>query len=249
MSDAPPATSYTEPNRPDYAQARTALLAVIFLQIALNTHLSAGAGIFAHWLLPAAEAVLLLVLSSITTLGIRGLRRGSLSLDDYMQRHGGAPRVLAFTLIALITIANTVSLVRLVDALLHTTKATGVALLDDAANLWITNLICFSLWYWELDRGGPARRGLPNERRPDFLFTNMTAPDFCKSDWRPGASSTICSWRSPMRPGRLLPNGYAAADRPGQGRDDAASRRLFADDRPGRFPRGEHPRLAGQQGG
>jgi hypothetical protein len=186
MSDAPPATSYTEPTRPDYAQARTALLAVIFLQIALNTHLSAGAGIFAHWLLPAAEAVLLLVLSSITTLGIRGLRRGSLSLDDYMQRHGGAPRVLAFTLIALITIANTVSLVRLVDALLHATKATGVALLDDAANLWITNLICFSLWYWELDRGGPARRGLPNERRPDFLFTNMTAPDFCESDWRPG---------------------------------------------------------------
>src|SRR5262249_33462878 len=124
----------------------------------------------------------LLVLSSLTTIGMRRLARGHDAVDDYLRKHGGWPRVLAFGLIGLITITNIVSLLRLVAALLHATRATGFALLDDAANLWVTNVVCFALWYWELDRGGPARRGLPGEKRPDFLFANMQSPDFCKKN-------------------------------------------------------------------
>ena len=34
----------------------------------------------------------------------------------------------------------------------------GLPLLSTGATLWLANLTVFSLWYWALDRGGPAER-------------------------------------------------------------------------------------------
>jgi hypothetical protein len=174
------------PIKPDFAQARAALVFVIFLQLALDRQLRVGVGLLSEWLIPGTELALLIVLSGLTTMRLRRLSSGSDAVEIYLQKHGGAPRVLAFVLIGLITVTNVTSLLRLVYALLHATRANGFTLLDNAANLWVTNVVCFALWYWELDRGGPARRGLPGEKRPDFLFANMQAPDFCKKHWRPG---------------------------------------------------------------
>jgi hypothetical protein len=42
--------------------------------------------------------------------------------------------------------------------------------------IWLTNVIVFGLWYWDLDRGGPATRLHENHRRPDFLFPQMSTP-------------------------------------------------------------------------
>jgi hypothetical protein len=42
--------------------------------------------------------------------------------------------------------------------------------------IWLTNVIVFGLWYWELDRGGPALRQQAHHRRPDFLFPQMSTP-------------------------------------------------------------------------
>jgi hypothetical protein len=42
--------------------------------------------------------------------------------------------------------------------------------------IWLTNVIVFGLWYWELDRGGVAARLRQNHRRPDFLFPQMSTP-------------------------------------------------------------------------
>lgn len=41
------------------------------------------------------------------------------------------------------------------------------------------------LWYWTLDRGGPAARGLTRHSRPDFLFAQMTIEQGDES-WSPG---------------------------------------------------------------
>jgi len=182
----PQAAQGPAPIKPDFAQARAALILVIILQLTLDRQLRAGVGLLSEWLIPATEFALLVVLSGLTTMRLRRLSYGSDALEVYLQKHGGAPRVLAFVLIGLITATNLVSLLRLVFALLHTTRANGFTLLDNAANLWVTNVVCFALWYWELDRGGPARRGLPGEKRPDFLFANMQSPTFCKKGWRPG---------------------------------------------------------------
>ena len=41
----------------------------------------------------------------------------------------------------------------------------------------------FGLWYWELDRGGPAARAEARRRYPDFMFPQMANPDLAPPDW------------------------------------------------------------------
>ena len=54
-------------------------------------------------------------------------------------------------------------------------------------NIWFTNVVIFALWFWNLDRGGPATRGLESAGRPDLLFPQMTSlPDEAEEAWTPG---------------------------------------------------------------
>ena len=54
--------------------------------------------------------------------------------------------------------------------------ANGQTLLLDPLNIWTTNLIIFSLWYWNMDRGGAPSRSLGGTEHADFLFTPRTLP-------------------------------------------------------------------------
>jgi hypothetical protein len=66
------------------------------------------------------------------------------------------------------------------------TETRGANLLDGGIVIWGTNLVIFSVWYWELDRGGPVRGahgGKP--MAPDFLFPQMTDPRWKEPGWRP----------------------------------------------------------------
>jgi uncharacterized membrane protein len=85
-------------------------------------------------------------------------------------------RMIGVALIALITVANVVSLTELIHALLYGSKTGGRPLVYASMPIWLTNVIVFGLWYWELDRGGPALRQEANHRRPDFLFPQMSTP-------------------------------------------------------------------------
>ncbi len=58
-------------------------------------------------------------------------------------------------------------------------------LLLSGGAIWLTNVIVFSLWYWEFDRGGPAARASARRPHPDFLFTQMTTPELVSKDWEP----------------------------------------------------------------
>ena len=51
--------------------------------------------------------------------------------------------------------------------------------------IWLTNLLIFALWYWEMDRGGPGRRAAGRDGPPDFLFPQMTDDRIEPRDWRP----------------------------------------------------------------
>ena len=44
------------------------------------------------------------------------------------------------------------------EAALRGDEKSGTQLLLKAAVVWGTNVITFGLWFWEFDRGGPARR-------------------------------------------------------------------------------------------
>ena len=69
-------------------------------------------------------------------------------------------RVLTAVLIGVITLVNAASSVRLVYAIIKTEPFTNDAniLLVSGGVIWLTNVIAFGLWYWDLDRGGAAAR-------------------------------------------------------------------------------------------
>ena len=96
-------------------------------------------------------------------------------------------RPLAIGLFALINIANIVSVVLLVRHLLKpgTIPADGRSLVYSAILIWATNVIVFSLWFWELDRGGPTKRFTSEQSWPDFQFPQMENPTLAPATWHP----------------------------------------------------------------
>jgi uncharacterized membrane protein len=146
--------------------AQLTVLAAIVLYVALPDKLTLGP----TWLLPALEGVLLVAL-------VVASPRPDMR---YMPRR----RNLAIALIGLVSAANLVSLLLLVHYLLKGGKAGGHPLILSGVVLWATNVLIFSLWYWELDRGGPAQRKTePGE--PDFLFPQMTDDSWTPKNWQP----------------------------------------------------------------
>jgi hypothetical protein len=95
-------------------------------------------------------------------------------------------RVVTDVLIALITIANSASAVKLLADIIDVTPFTNSAktLLAAGAAIWVTNVIAFGLWYWDLDRGGAAARA-HGQGIPAFIFPEMTNPDYVAADWYP----------------------------------------------------------------
>jgi len=96
-------------------------------------------------------------------------------------------RVLTVMPIALITIANGGSTVRLVYGILFAEPFTQQArtLLAAGGVIWLTNVITFALWYWDLDRGGAAARALGSTADPAFLFPEMVNPEHVRKGWYP----------------------------------------------------------------
>jgi hypothetical protein len=69
-------------------------------------------------------------------------------------------RVLTGSLIGLISAVNASAAVRLVAGIIGGAKFSTDAniLLASGGAIWLTNVIAFGLWYWDLDRGGAAAR-------------------------------------------------------------------------------------------
>src|SRR5919108_506861 len=63
--------------------------------------------------------------------------------------------------------------------------APAARLMVNGGSIYLTNIIAFALWYWELDRGGPAARTHGIKYYPDFLFPQMSSPDLAPPDWEP----------------------------------------------------------------
>lgn len=92
-------------------------------------------------------------------------------------------RWLALVLIGLLQFTNLASLMLLIQSLLSGQGTSGVNLLAGALNIWVTNVLVFSLWYWELDQGGPLFRSRVGQPL-DFLFPQTNAALLAPA-WRP----------------------------------------------------------------
>ena len=96
-------------------------------------------------------------------------------------------RVLTGSLIGLITAVNAVAAVRLLGGIIRVAPFSSNAnvLLASGGAIWLTNVIAFGLWYWDLDRGGAAARARGPGRPPAFVFPEMTSPEFAGPGWVP----------------------------------------------------------------
>jgi hypothetical protein len=95
-----------------------------------------------------------------------------------------ATRWLAMAMLAAITLAITVSVGYLVEALLRH-SAQGADLLTGGGLLWAANVVTFALWYWEVDGGGPAHRHATRCGSSDFAFPQNVLGDGSQVRWLP----------------------------------------------------------------
>ena len=145
-----------------------AIIVAIVLQYVLPATLTPRP----RWLLPVLELAVLIALFVANPGRIDRLSRSI--------------RTATIVLIVLASIANASSAARLVWTIIEGRDGQdATALLGTAAAIWITNVIVFSLWYWELDRGGPAARAHGVHDRPDFMFAQMMAPEVAGTEWEP----------------------------------------------------------------
>jgi hypothetical protein len=151
-----------------YWAPQTVVLVAILLDLALPDKLTIGPA----WLLPSLEGVLLVALIAAS--------------PHPRWRHNPLRRNVAIGLVGLVSATNIFSLVLLCHYLLHGHKEAGRSLIYSGVVLWLTNVLLFALWYWELDRGGPIARRTGHTTTPDFLFPQMAQPDHSPDEWEPG---------------------------------------------------------------
>jgi hypothetical protein len=162
-----PAWGYTSPYEPRWPAAVATLFAIILIA-ALPDQLLAGP----RFLIPG---MLLAVLVPLWLAAPTRHRRE--------RRH---IRIVGIALIALVNLVNIATLVLLLRELLHGgVISNGKTLIASSIAIYVTNIIVFGLWYWELDRGGPGARTWPHRRNPDFLFPQMVSPRSAPQRWTP----------------------------------------------------------------
>jgi uncharacterized membrane protein len=92
--------------------------------------------------------------------------------------------LLGLGLIALVTVAVVISVFLLISNSFGG-QTPAPALLEDAALLWIINVVTFAVWYWEIDRGEQAWRHREGHVSEDFLFPQMNLDGKTARVWSP----------------------------------------------------------------
>lgn len=155
--------------RPQLALASVGALLFGVAYLLLPDNLTVGP----NWLVLAIEAIVLLPLTyaayfhPLPVTLARGIRTGLLV-------------VLTLTLLS--------SIALLVGALPGFGPQRGRQLLRPAVLLWVSNILIFAVWYWELDGGGPAQRHRRGPQAGDFLFPQHTVQTEYQSTSSPSST-------------------------------------------------------------
>jgi hypothetical protein len=145
-----------------------ALLSAMALQIAIPKTYT----LVPRWPLLVLEGLLVLALLALNPL--------------VMTRRTRFGRYATWVLLVAITADNTLSAVQLeVSILTGEVSNNAAVLLGSGAAIFVTNIIVFGIWYWEVDRGGPFARHAGERPHPDFMFPQMANPELAPPNWRP----------------------------------------------------------------
>lgn len=148
------------------------VLTFIAITVVLRLTVPRRESIGPHWIVPAIEVALLIVL---------------LAAHPRDTRTAVALRRLSIVLILSLVVAALTSTAMLIDALVRGTGVTNSAdsLLASGTLVWIGNALAFGLLYWQLDSGGPLARHRGERRYPDFAFSQQMSPELAPPGWRP----------------------------------------------------------------
>jgi uncharacterized membrane protein len=104
-----------------------------------------------------------------------------------IDRRSNGLRAVSITVVGLLAVDALAATVHLVVVLIEGGKTTSSAgmLLAAGGMVWLSNLIVFSLLYWELDSGGAAARAHERAEYPDFAFPQQLSPEIAPPGWRP----------------------------------------------------------------
>jgi hypothetical protein len=148
-----------------------AVLAFMALNITVRLWLPSEGVTRVPWLVPAIEAVLIVVLVTSNPTGAA-------------ERH--RLRLGALTLVGILVAASLWATVQLIHDLIDGVGVTNKPseLLASGGIVWLGNNLAFALLYWLMDGGGPiARTRL--EVPVDFAFTQQMSPELAPPGWRP----------------------------------------------------------------
>jgi hypothetical protein len=153
-------------------ESRLPVLGALITAIVLQLSIARNYTLVPRWPLIAMEVLLLVVLVALNPVR---LARPTLT-----------GKYASWILLAAITADNTLSAAVLdVRIISGEVSYDAALLLGSGAAIFITNVIVFGIWYWELDRGGPFARLERAKAYPDFMFPQMDNPKVAKPDWRP----------------------------------------------------------------
>ncbi len=147
-----------------------AILAVIFLLVVLPERIR----LLPMWV---TYVVGFAVLVPIGAVGLTAAKPRWLRVER-------AVTLLFFVVAGVVTLANLASLI---SAMVNrSAEVDGLQLLASSIAVWVTNVLMFSMLYWQIDRGGPEARVNDASTRPDWLFPQEGAPaEDVPHSWRP----------------------------------------------------------------
>jgi hypothetical protein len=94
-------------------------------------------------------------------------------------------REVASVMLGLLWLGTTAGIACVIVSLMHW-RPGGGQLLASAAVVLFTNVLTFSLVFWELDDGGPVARAMASSRmQPDFQFPQDENPGPARPEWSP----------------------------------------------------------------
>jgi hypothetical protein len=181
VSTTPPAPAPRDPIREEEFESRfeaaPAVLVVMLLQLGIG--LISRSQHWTLWVVPwwawlvglVPEALLLLLLV---------FDRSRHRLEQVGHR-----RTVSLALFGVVSLVNALLLFAVIVSLVSGHEKSGGQLLLKALTVWAANTITFGLWFWSIDRGGPARRLEVNPPPPDFAFPQMSDPEISSPGWYP----------------------------------------------------------------
>ncbi|WP_086846223.1 DUF1345 domain-containing protein [Amycolatopsis kentuckyensis] len=144
------------------------VVATLVLQVVLPDDMA----LHPWWLLPGVSVLLVVALLLVN--------------PGRMSQFSAVERTISLLIVGLVTVVNAWSAASLVYGIATGTTGdrAGAVLVTGGIVYW-TNVVAFSLWYWEFDRGGPGRRAAGRAEYPDLQFPQMADPGLAHQDWEP----------------------------------------------------------------